>query len=182
VTNSTLQTNKNIPYYLAALGVFVLLKFGFRFADNDDLVFLLKPTDTLVGILTGSYSVYLINEGYYHDTFNILIGKSCSGFNFWVLCFLLFSCLAIKYFEKPIHKIMALPAALIFAYLLTVFVNTSRIVASIAAANFMQNQQRLLHEAIGIMTNISFLILIFYLTEKFLRQKLSKHKHHAKTP
>jgi exosortase K len=180
-TNTPMQTNKNLPYYVAALGVFVLLKFGFRFADNDDLVFLLKPADMLVGILTGSCSVYLSSDGYYHEKLNVFIGKSCCGFNFWVLCFLLFAYLAAKHFEKPLHKAMALPGALVFAYLLTVFVNSSRIFVSIAIQNqtgsFMQTQQSFMHEAIGIITNLSFLVLAFFLTEKILKHTFSKHRH-----
>ena len=110
-----MQINKNIPYYLVAVGLFILLKFGYTVADNNDLAFLLKPTNKLVGVLTGSHSVYLANNGYYYEKLNILIEKSCSGFNFWLLCFLLFTYLLIKYLDKPLHKIIAIPTALLTA-------------------------------------------------------------------
>jgi exosortase K len=177
---NTVPTNKNIPYYLTAVVLFMLLKFGYTFANNDNLAFLLKPTDKLVGLLTGSQSVYLTDNGYYHDKLNILIDKSCSGFNFWILCFLMFTYLIERYFEKPLHKTLIVPAALTGAYLLAIFVNTSRIFASIVVQNqtkqFLPTQQHLLHESVGITTNLIFLILAYCLIEKLLIHK----RHHAK--
>ena len=179
-TKKTVQTNKNIPYYVTAVGLFILLKFGFTLADNNDLTFLIKPTDKLVGLLTGSHSVYLSESGYYHEHLNIIIDKSCSGFNFLILCFLLFTYLTVKHFDKTLSKILTVPTALIGAYLLTIFVNTSRIIASIVVQtqtkNIFLNQQYIIHEAIGIITNLSFLILAYILLDKFLINK----RHNAK--
>jgi exosortase K len=176
---TTFQTNKNIPYYLSGIGLFILLKLAFTFADNGDLTFLLKPTDKLLGLLTGSQSAYL-DTGYYHEKLNILIDKSCSGFNFGILCFLVFTFLTVRYFDKTLHKILTIPTALVSAYLLTIFVNTSRIFVSIIVQNqtktILLNQQHLVHEAVGIITNLSFLILAYYLIEKHLIQK----RHNAK--
>jgi exosortase K len=169
------QTNKNIPYYLITVGLFILLKIGFTVADNNDLTFLINPTDKLVGILTGSHSVYLSDSGYFHENLNIIIDKSCSGFNFWILCFLLFTYLTVNCFDKPLHKFTTIPTALIGAYLLTIFVNTSRIFASIVVQtqtkNILMNHQQILHEAIGVITNLTFLILAYILLEKLLIHK-----------
>lgn len=178
-----MQTNKNIPYYLTAAGLFILLKFTFTLADNDNLIFLLKPTDTLVGLLTGSHSVYLADKGFYHDQLNILIDKSCSGFNYWVLCFLVFTYPAVKYLDKPLQKMLSIPGIFVGAYLLTIFVNTSRITASVVvqtqAEKFLPVKlHSILHEAVGIIINFSFLILTYFLTEKFLNHR--HHHHHAK--
>lgn len=170
-----MRTNKNIPYYLTAVGLFILLKFGFTFADNIDLSFLLKPTDRLVGILTDSHSIYLADNGYYHARLNVLIDKSCSGFNFWILSFVIFTYLTVRYFDKNLHKILTVPFALIAAYLLTIFANTSRIVASIIVQahtkNILPNHQHIIHETIGIVTNLTFLILAYVLIEKLLIHK-----------
>jgi exosortase K len=167
--------NRNIPYYLTAVGLFVLLKIGFKFADNDNLTFLLKPTDEFVGLLTGSQSVFLAQDGFFHEKMNIVIDKSCSGFNFWILCFLVFVYLGLKYFEKHLHKIFTIPTALFCAYLLTIFANVSRIFAAIIVqnqtVNIFPNKQYLIHEAVGIITYFSFLVLTYYLIEKFLKYK-----------
>ncbi|MDF1699480.1 MAG: exosortase K [Saprospiraceae bacterium] len=175
-----MQTTKNIPYFLITFGLFILLKFGYTLADTNDLIFLLAPTNKLVGILTGSNSVYLSDSGYFHENLNIIIDKSCSGFNFWVLAFLLFTYLTVKYFESSRSKTLAIPASLIGAYLLTIFVNTSRIFTSIIVQpltkNNFQYHQHTIHEAIGIITNLTFLVLAYMLLDKLLNQT----QHHAK--
>ena len=160
---------------MTAVGLFILLKFGFTLADNNDLTFLLKPTDKLVGLLTGSQSVYISDNGYFHEHLNIIIDKSCSGFNFWILCFLLFTYLTVKHIDKSTHKFLTIPTALFVAYVLTIFVNTSRIFVSIVVQSqtksIFLNHQDILHEAIGITTNLTFLVLAYVLIEKFLTHK-----------
>jgi exosortase K len=168
-------TSKNMLYFLTAIVLFLLLKLGFTFANNDSLMFLLLPTDKLVGLLTGSHSAYLADSGYFHNNLNIVIDKSCSGFNFWVLCFLVFTFLTVRHLDKPLRKIQSIPAALICAYLLTIFVNTSRIFASLIVQsqtkNILQNQQHLVHQAVGITVNVTFLVLAYYLIDKFFKNK-----------
>lgn len=177
----TVQTNKNISFYLTTIGLFILLKFGYTLADNDNLIFLLKPTDKIVGILTGSQSVYFSDKGYYHDSLNILIEKSCSGSNFFLLCFCMLTFLYLKYANKTIFKFLSIPVALITSYLLTIFVNTSRIFVSIImqqqANNFLPDRPHLiLHEIVGVITNLTFLILIYIVSEKFLTNKYQNAK------
>ena len=172
--------NKNLPYYFIAIGLFVLFKFGFTYANNDNLLFLLKPTDKLVGLLTGSNSVYILDNGYFHNQLNIVIDKSCTGFNFWVLSFLMLTFLGLNNLDNKLKKLLVIPFALTFAYFLTIFVNTSRIFASIVIQNQMSdvfsNQKHIIHETIGIVTNLSFLILTYFIMDRILIKRI----HNAK--
>lgn len=167
---------KNMPYYLTAIGLFILLKFVFANADNNDLKFLLSPTNTIVELLTGSQSVFNQENGYFFEHLNIIIDKSCSGFNFWLLCFLMLTFLIIKYLKNSKGKIIALMVSFISAYFITMMVNSSRIFASIIIQN--QNysfvNQPIVHESIGIVTNLTFLILIYILVEGALIKRNSK--------
>ena len=170
-----------IPYYLFAVGIFILLKLSYSFVDNDDLTFLLKPVSNLIVLLTGSKSVYLPDIGYYHENLNIVVEKSCSGFNFWILCFIMLTFLSLKYFERSFHKVLIIPMALLASYFFTIFVNTSRIFTSIIlqgqANNFLPSRPHyMLHEIVGIITNLAFLILIYILTQKILIKKPSHAK------
>lgn len=182
VSNKTrMSINDKKPYYLVAIGFFILLKFGYTVANNDNLMFLIKPIDAIVGILTGSHSIYFSDKGYYHEGLNILIGKSCSGFNFMLLCFCMLAFLFLKYADKALFKILTLPFALIIAYFLTVFVNASRIFVSIIiqqqANSFLPDRPHLiLHEIVGVLTNLTFLILIYIALEKFLTNKYPNEK------
>lgn len=172
---------KNIFYYLTAIGLFIVLKFGYTIANTNDLIFLLKPTDKLVGLLTSSKSVYFADKGFYYQNLNIIIEKSCSGFNFLLLCFSMISILALKYVRNSLYKALIIPVALLSAYLMTIFVNASRIFASIVLQHqtnsFMpKNSQLVVHETIGIITNLSFLVLGYYLLERFFKNKTNYEK------
>ena len=172
--------NRNMPYYLIAAGLVVLLKYLFTIAENDSLFFLLKPTDKFIEVLTGTKAVYLANSGYYHEKLNIIIDKSCSGYNFWLICFVMLTYLFLKYSDKNMRKFLAIPIALFISYLLTLFVNTSRIFASIIIQNqtksIQENWQHIIHESIGIITNLTFLIIAYYITEKYINHR----QQHAK--
>lgn len=163
---------------MAAL--FITMKYAHTMACTSDLIFLLKPTDKFVGFLTSSKSVYLLNRGFYHEELNIVIDKSCSGFNFWCLCFLLISYLAVKHVNKRRNKILVIPFALFVAYILTLFINTSRIFVSIFVLihtkGIWENQQHIIHESIGVITNLTFLVLFYILFEKLLTNKIHNEK------
>ena len=171
---------RNIPCYLIVAGLFILLKFGFTLADNGDLAFLLLPVNGIVGFLTGSSAVFLPEDGFFHEKLGILIDKSCSGFNFWMLCFLVFSYPALRYTDRPLHKFLSIPVVLLFSYLLAVFVNTSRIFTSLLLQHYMGNirpeQQDLFHQATGITINLSFLLLSYFMMEKILINKQKNAK------
>lgn len=176
-----MKLDKNIPYYLAVIALFIILKFGYTLADNDNLIFLLKPTNKIVEFLTGSRAVYFSSKGYYHTDLNILIEKSCAGFNFLLLCFCMLTFLILKYSNKIVLKFLSIPVALFVSYLLTIVVNASRIFVSIImqqqANNFLPNRPHLiLHEIVGVVTNLTFLILIYILSEKFLTNKYPNAK------
>ena len=170
--------NKNIPYYLIAIGLFVLLKFSYTIADSNDLTFLLSPTNKIVGLLTGSKSVFIQDSGYFHQQLNILIDKSCSGFNFWLLCFLMLTFLTLKYFNNKGGKFYAMTFSFIGAYVLTILVNSSRIFTSIIIQNpsITLTKHPIVHESVGIITNLTFLILIYLIVEKTLIKRNTNAK------
>jgi exosortase K len=167
---------KNIFYYLTAILLFLVLKFGYTIADTNDLFFLLQPTDRLVGLLVSSKSVYFADKGFYYNDFNFIINKSCSGFNFLLLCFSMFAIVAFKNINLIKQRIVIIPAALLLAYVMTIFVNASRIFVSIVLQNqakhfLSQKNSVIVHETIGIVTNLSFLILIYILLERLLKKQ-----------
>ncbi|OAZ04614.1 exosortase K [Flavobacterium succinicans] len=167
---------KNIYYYLTTILLFLVLKFGYTIADTNDLFFLLRPTDTLVGLLISSKSVYFADKGFYYDDLNFIINKSCSGFNFLLLCFSMFAIVAFKNINLIKQRIVIIPAALLLAYVVTIFVNASRIFVSIVLQNqvthfLSQKSIEIVHETIGIVTNLFFLILIYILLERLLKKQ-----------
>jgi exosortase K len=161
--------------------MFILLKFCFTIADNDSLIFLLKPTNELIGLATGSGSVYSSENGYFLNQLNIVINKSCAGFHFWMISFLMLAFLGLNNFDHKFKKIITIPLALTGAYCLTIFVNTSRILASIVVQHqadyfLTVRPHRLLHEGTGIIINLAFLILTYLLIDKYINFKRNNAK------
>ena len=150
------------------------MKVVFSLASVNELLFLLKPTNYIFSVLADSQSIFIENKGYYHQSLNILIDKSCVGYNFWLLSYLVFTYLLMGHISEVMYKIFVIPTSLLLGYILTLFVNSSRIYASIVIQKqtaFTRINQDYIHEAIGILTNLSFLILAYYLTEKFIIYK-----------
>lgn len=162
--------NKNIFYYIFAAIIFAVLKYAYTLSSSDDLLFLLSPINKIITIITGEHSTYIEN-GYFFKNLNISIDKSCSGFNLWLLIFIMLSFLALKHIGK--YKIFIIPISLFVAYVVSIFINVSRIFTSIVIQDKINNilPNHTIHEAIGIITNLIFLILIYIFTEKQLIKK-----------
>lgn len=171
--------NNNIPFYIAAALIFIVLKFGFRLLDTKSLLFLLTPVSIVVEIATGTKAVYSPESGYYFKSLNIAIDKSCTGYNFGLLCFLMLYSLILKFCRTVFQKAGVLMVSMGMAFLLTILVNSCRIISSIAVAKLNSSSlfmdEHLAHQAVGILINLSFLILI-YLSLNLILIK----KQHAK--
>jgi len=72
--------NNNLPFYTAAVFIFVLLKFGFRELETNSLLWLLNPVSILVEMFTGLKAVFIGQEGFYFRKLDIAINKSCAGY------------------------------------------------------------------------------------------------------
>lgn len=153
-----------LPYGLIA-GVFIALKFGYAHAATSHLLWLLQPTDALVGWLLGSASSFKSGQGFVHADLHIAIDKSCSGFNFWLLCSGLLLTTALGYQEPKLAGrggwLLSLP---LLGYVLTLLVNTSRILTAVGIQRMLPEaaqQFPWLHQAEGVLVYLVFLLLIY---------------------
>lgn len=173
-------TNKNIPYYIIAFILFIVLKVGFRYVSTEDLDFLLHPTNKMISLLTGLQATYGQDSGYFYEQLNIIIDKSCSGYNFWLLSFIMFTILLLKHTTTRFQKINTLWISIIGAYLFTIGVNSARIFTSIIIQrqdiSILHIDPSITHQVIGITTNLTFLVLTYLLIERILTHKKSDAK------
>ncbi len=169
---------KNIAYYAVAIVLFVLLKFWFSTLQTDELLFLLAPISKILELSTGELSVYSSEHGFYYDRFNIVIDKSCSGYNYLLICFMVFYFQTVGHVKSTRCKILLVPVSLMLSYVLTIFVNSSRILVLLVSqdkiSSLLHLDLRIVHEAIGVVTYLLFLIISYLATEKIL------NKQHAK--
>ncbi|MEP5340521.1 MAG: exosortase K [Algibacter sp.] len=174
-----MKHSKNTIYYATALIAFVISKFTYAFANNDMITFLTKPTNRVVSFITNRTPIYNSEIGFYYQNLNITIDKSCSGFNFWMLLFLLLFFSTLKIIESDRIKMLLFPVTLLISYLLTLFVNTSRILISLFIEKNTSLNYHWLHQAEGVFIYLSFLI-IFYISLNYLQNKHIQH-HEKRT-
>ena len=169
-----------IPFYILILVIFLILKYLGMSINLDHVTVLLYPVNKCLQILTGGSSVYIAGEGYYFEKIQIVLDKSCSGFNLWLLCFLILSFLFLKYSNKLWQRIVVIPASLGVAYVLAIVINTCRIYTSIilqrTISSVLSLHPDMVHEAIGIINNVFFLTLIYYIAEKILQNRYNHAK------
>ncbi|MBC6110020.1 exosortase K [Pedobacter fastidiosus] len=170
------KINNNFFY---SLGLFTLLilKYFYATISTQNLNFILGPTNYFLSLIIGSKGTYIQNLGYYHSNLNITIEKACSGFNFMLISFLVTYCLLINHFKNQNLKMATLPITLFFGWVLTIFVNVSRITSSIFINKFIafpKPYQSLIHQSEGTFIYLFFLIssykLINYLLNKYAVQ------------
>lgn len=160
------------------IALFLLLKVGYTQTNSDDLLFLLSPTDKLISLFTSSTSDYIRGSGYFYSEFNILIEKSCAGFNFLILCFLIGYITCLQHLVKISKRWIALPISLLCSYFLTITVNTSRILISIslnASKNIFTDISGF-HQFQGTFIYLFFLMLSYLILKHLLNKRIKNEE------
>jgi len=116
---------------ILAVGAACLLKLHFGQADGLQLAWLLRPTAALVALLSGLEFVSQGVEGFHNAARNVLIAPACSGVNFLAICLVtgaLPGLLRLRSLAGQLGWLLLIAAS---AYLLTLLVNTGRILLAI---------------------------------------------------
>lgn len=176
-----MNLKKNAIYYFLALLIFVVFKLLYRDATTQDLVFLLNPVRWLVDIATYTQSTFITDKGYFNDALNIVIDKSCSGFNFFVLCFLMLTFLTVGNLKNRNSKWLSLVVLFILAYLITIVTNASRILTSLFLHKVFRTyaipRLEVWHKVEGAFVYLFCLVAVYLLTEFLLKRYINHSKH-----
>lgn len=165
-----------ITYLIIALVLFAGLKLAFPYLSIDNIRFLLAPTNEAIKLLFGTNAIYSSASGYFHADLNIVINKSCSGFNFLLISFLMFSFILLK--SNMMKSWQAVLLSLPIAYIITIVANVSRISGYLI---MMQNpainaQSQLLHKAEGIFVYLTLLIISYIFFNHIINKIQHKHE------
>ncbi|MCX2743655.1 exosortase K [Mangrovivirga sp. M17] len=162
----------NIPYFLIGFSVVLGIKYCLRFMELHHLDFLLFPTTALVEFLSGTQAVFIPEEGYLFAGKNFIIDSSCSGINLWLIASSMLIYLFSKINLTSIKKIALLLPAFAIAWLITIVSNGSRIYISSVFQDQLTSvfnvSSHAIHESLGVVTNLSFLIITYFLIEYLL--------------
>src|SRR6476661_7315471 len=147
------------------------LKFYYSTATADDLLWILRPTTTLVELLSGQHFEFESYAGYMSSDRRFVIAVPCAGVNFLITAFLM---LALRRLWRERFRGIRwryIPFAGVLAYLVTLIANTTRIwlalelrARAVAISGLTNNQ---LHRLEGIVVYFTFLLLLFVLLERF---------------
>jgi exosortase K len=174
----------NYSYFLVCLLLFAGLKFIFPHLSTDSLQFLLAPVNKIISLIFNSTFTYSGDTGYFHPYADIVIDKSCSGFNFFVISFLMYSFLLMK--PEKIKKWVRIPFALILAYTTTIPANVSRIAGYLMMTNMQSPMFPLsgisrLHQAEGIVVYLTFLITAYIAFNHIINKTEHKYEKTAQS-
>lgn len=165
---------KDLVFYLVIATIFVFLKILYIDLSVDDLRYFLFPLDLMVKLTTHATSVFLPLKGYYYPSLNIIIDKSCSGFNFFALCFMMLSFLSVNHLHISRYRTIAIICCLPLAYMLAIFANTARILTSITIMHLplpsWSQHGDLTHQAQGAFVYLFFLIIIYLVFNLLVRK------------
>lgn len=160
-----------LPQLVAVALCAAAIKSYYSGAGVDDLGWVLAPTRSLVGLITGVDFVFESGAGYMSADHSFLIAASCSGVNFMITAFVL---LATGWMWKRSSGPgwLFLPMSAAAAYLTTLLANTVRIstamqIRRIDPELIWLNPDQL-HRFEGIVIYFGFLLLIFAAEEKVL--------------
>ena len=176
------MTKRFIYYSPIGIGItlFILLKYAHRWATTADLHFLIRPINRVVELVTGTTAVLNTDHSFFNESLNIIIDKSCSGANLGLIAFLMFCYLGFSLFTKTNMRFLVLPLALIFGYILTIIANCFRIITVLQLQDILVDQlplnKQLVHQFIGITTNITILIITYTIVAKQLTKSLLNEK------
>lgn len=175
---------KSYLLYVPVLIVFIVMKAVFSLLSLNDLLIFLRPVSSLINLLTGIQPVFIEDYGFHFSDLNIVVGVSCSGYNFWALCFLLVAVSLLK-ISRSIYRIwIIIPLAILLSYILTILVNTIRIMISIYTQEMgdvvlTKQPHLLIHEITGTLVYVISLSLIFILISSFQKQSHKKNEKPA---
>jgi len=171
---SVLLMKHNMPVIatcLAALVLVYLLKDFYSNATCTELKWMLRPLALLVGLLKGVAFSFESGEGYVSPDHAVVIAKSCSGINFLIIAFSVsIMVIVLRANTGSWVLVLALPAAAVFAYAVSLIVNAGRIMLSIElyAGNYQWGSltpQRL-HFTVGVIVYFLAAYLLFCLVNK----------------
>ena len=159
-----------VLFALGSIAYLFMVQMIFNSLRTDDLLFILAPSAKLVSFF-GDYQMEWSDlDGFQIVGKNIRIEKSCSGFVYLGMLYLLITYSFGKnwnYYKTKIHwVILSIP----LAYIFVVVVNTARIITGIGIETFsLQNTwfpNKLFHEFIGIIYFLFGMSAVYLLIDK----------------
>jgi len=168
-----MPTNKKQIFFIVLIiAIVIIAKLFYQTATNNDLIFLLLPVTFIIEVFSLSNAVFSPQNGYFFANLNIIIDKSCAGFNFWIITFSVMAFLLIIKTKNVKMNFFYIIMAVFLSYGLTIFANSSRIFTLLFTdIYFKQFSNKIwFHEAVGVFVYL-FVLISAYLFLDFILKK-----------
>lgn len=175
------KSNTNL-YRIAQIAFVLLcaaaLKWHYSTASVNELRWILAPTALFADLITGARFEFESNAGYINKDRDFLIAAPCSGVNFLITAFLMLSLARLLRDRSRRVSWRFIPAAAAASYLTTIAANTVRVSAAMRSSRTFSEESWLnpqqVHRLEGIFIYFGFLLLLFFVSEKLGKDKLSR--------
>jgi len=180
------MTPKDIKYHLLNNGIYYFvilltawgLKYHYSCAGSEELAWILAPTAGLVEFVSGIQFTNEAHSGFVSQEYGVIIAPACAGINFLIVAFCMAAYGGMHVFKRLRSKLIWLGFNFLNAYLLTVCVNTLRIIASIYSYHAHIQWGWLtgprIHRLEGIVIYFFFLSLFYMIINKAVSRTRSK--------
>jgi exosortase K len=146
------------------------LKLYYSTASADHLRWILAPTAAFVETVSGAAFEFEPHAGYISADRSFLIAPSCAGVNFLITAFLMLSIRKLLSARSGNRGWAFIPAALLIAYVVTLFANTARISIALGLQRMPMEIGWLnpdqLHRFEGVFVYFGFLLMLFAVGER----------------
>ena len=165
---------ENLICYILVVLIAFALKYHYSKAGSDALIWILAPTAKLVEWTGGIPFEYEAQTGFVNVAQHIVIAPSCAGVNFLIIAFCMAAFCGLHLFRRQGHKLLWLMASGTNAYILTLAVNTLRIIFStyiyqVDIYGAWITPERV-HRLAGIVIYFFFLCLFYMIMNKSLHR------------
>jgi exosortase K len=150
-----------------------ILKLLYPSASTEDLKLFVQPTAEIISIVNHQAFTCTPN-GFFFSEVKVLIDKSCSGFNFFIIALCVFASIVPYHYLTKRQCAALMSALVVVTYVITICVNTSRIVIAMFMLRLEPSMpwitQPWVHEAEGALVYLfallgAYLIITHYLNK-----------------
>lgn len=159
--------------YISTIILAAILILGKEVINIDLLMPILKPVTLIVEAALGISFDYHRGIGFYNEELAIMITRKCAGVNFLTTLFLMLIFSFAIYVDESIKKLIAVVFFFIYAYILTIVANASRIIGIVymMKVGMFSNMryENLLHQSTGVVFYFTYLVIAYFLINRFFR-------------
>jgi len=141
----------------------IVFKLWYRSATISEVDFLLAPTNWVLSQVLGVKATFEATLGYFYPSYNMVVDKSCSGGNFFLLSVIIILYVQSSHTKNYVGLIKGVVLGILGGWAYVILANVSRICSIIILNNIGADHYQWTHEVIGGLIYLCMLCLLYAL-------------------